>query len=218
LFIGHFAVGFASKKIAPRLPLGTAFVAAQLPDVIWPALVLAGVEKVAIAPGDTAFTPLRFESYPYSHSLLLGAVWGALFGLGYWLLRRDRRGALVIPALVVSHWVLDVVSHRPDVPVVPWGHYVLGLGLWNSVAATVVVEGALFVLGVAVYASATGGWRRRGSLALGVLAATLAAIYVSNIVGPPPPSVTAVGVVGLVAAPVFWVWGNWVDRRRASAA
>lgn len=218
MFIGHFALGFAAKRLAPRVPLGMALLAAQLPDVIWPPLVLLGAERVAIAPGDTAVTPLRFESYPFSHSLVLGAVWAALLGLFWLWRRRDPRGAAVLAALAVSHWLLDVASHRPDMPLLPSGGPLLGLGLWNSVAGTVLVESALFALGVGVYAAATGGWRAPGAVALAVLVLALAALYVANLVSPPPPSATAVAVAGLALLPVFWVWGNWVDRRRGAPA
>ena len=217
LFIGHLALGFAAKRWAPRVPLGTALVAAQLPDVIWPVLVLTGVERVAIAPGDTAVTPLRFESYPISHSLVLGAAWAGLLGLLWLWRRRDARGAAVLAALGLSHWLLDVASHRPDMPLLPSGGPLLGLGLWNSPLATVLVESALFAAGVALYAGATGGRRAPGSGALAGLVATLAVVYAANLQGPPPPSSTAVAVSALLLAPILWLWGNRVDRRRAAA-
>ncbi len=216
MFIGHFALGFAAKRLAPRVPLGTALLAAQLPDVIWPPLVLLGAERVAIAPGDTVVTPLRFESYPISHSLALGAIWAGLLGLLWLWRRRDGRGAVVLAVLGISHWLLDVASHRPDMPLLPSGGPLLGLGLWNSLTATVLVESLLFALGVGVYTAATGGRRAPGATALAVLVLALAALYAANLVSPPPPSATAVAVAGLALTPVFWVWGNWVDRRRGA--
>src|SRR3954462_9069437 len=113
MFIGHFAVAFAARRAEPSASLGTYFAAAQLSDLIWPVLVLAGVERVAINPGNTAFTPLRFESYPISHSLVTVLGWGVLFGAIHWWRRRRAAAAIWIAALVVSHWVLDFVSHRP---------------------------------------------------------------------------------------------------------
>jgi membrane-bound metal-dependent hydrolase YbcI (DUF457 family) len=138
MFLGHFAVAFAAKREAPETSLGMLFVAAQLPDVLWPMLVLAGVEKVRIDPGNTAVTPLDFVSYPYSHSLLFDLLWAALFALGYLAVARGRRAAVVIALAVISHWVLDAASHRPDVPVLPHGPYV-GLGLWNSRPASLFI-------------------------------------------------------------------------------
>lgn len=217
MFIGHFALGFAARRAAPRLPLGAAFLAAQLPDAIWPVLVLTGVEKVAIAPGDTAFTPLRFESYPISHSLLTVAAWSALLGILYAVWLKDRRAGLVAFGLGVSHWLLDFASHRPDLPLVPGGGARFGLGLWNSVPATLLVETLLFAAGAWLYWKASVSRSGRGRVALGVLACSLFLIHLGNAFGPPPPSVTAVGVVSLLAVPLAWFWGNWVDRRTAAA-
>src|SRR5882672_1710947 len=154
MFIGHFALGFAAKRAAPRLSVAALFAAAQLADLIWPFLLAAGVEQVRIQPGITAFTPLDFISYPYSHSLLALVLWGLLFGGACAVVVRDRRVMLVVAALVVSHWVLDWITHRPDLPLYP-GSAKVGLGLWNSVPATVVVESAMFAVGVWLYARAT---------------------------------------------------------------
>ena len=151
MFIGHFAVGFAAKRAAPRLSLAVLFAAAQFADLLWPVLVALGIEQVRIQPGITAFTPLDFISYPYSHSLLLLCVWGAVFGAICAAVVRDRRVWFVVFALVVSHWVLDWITHRPDMPLYP-GSAKVGLGLWNSIPGTIVVEVAMFILGVWIYA------------------------------------------------------------------
>lgn len=214
MFLGHFALGFAAKKVEPSLSLGTALVAAQLPDVIWPYLVLAGVEQVRVAPGDTAVTPLRFVSYPWSHSLLMVALWGAVLAAGHFAVRRRPLAASCLWMLAVSHWVLDFVSHRPDMPLVPWSPAVLGLGLWNSLPATLTVEFFLFACGVALYFGATSARDRVGRYAPAALAATLAVLYLASVFGPPPPSDRAVawsGVIGLV----FVIWAAWADRHRA---
>jgi hypothetical protein len=215
MFLGHFALGFAAKKVDARLSLGTAFVAAQLADVAWPVLVLSGVERVAIAPGDTAVTPLRFESYPYSHSLVALALWGAAFGALHYLWRSRARAAILLALLVVSHWVLDVVSHRPDVPLAPWGDAVLGLGLWRSRPATLAVEGLLFTGGVAIYFAATRGRDGAGRWGLATLVGVLGIAYLAAVFGPPPPSVSAVALAGLVGAALLMPWAAWVDRHRS---
>lgn len=214
MFIGHFAVAFAAKKIEPEVSLGTTFAAAQLADVVWPVFVLTGIERVAIAPGDTAVTPLRFESYPYTHSLVAAVLWGAAFGGLHYLSRRRPRAALVLGLLVVSHWVLDVASHRPDMPVTPWGPLRLGLGLWDSVPATVLVEGALFAAGVWLYASATRARDRVGLYGFAALVAFLVALYAGNLLGPPPPSPAAIGWAGILGAAILLVWAAWIDRHR----
>ena len=165
MFIGHIGLAFAAKKVAPRPSLGTLALAAQLVDGVWPVFLLLGWEKVEIVPGITAVTPLLFVSYPYTHSLAAGAVWALLLAGGYYLLRRDGVGAGWIAALVVSHWILDFISHRPDMPLWPGGPKV-GLGLWNSVPATLAVEFALFAGGIWLYLSATRARDRVGTWAL----------------------------------------------------
>jgi hypothetical protein len=213
VFIGHFAMAYAAKRWAPRTSLATLFAAAQLPDVLWPGLLLAGVEHAEIAPGDTAFTPLRFDSYPVSHSLVTVVAWGALFGAIHFWRERRRTDAIVLALLVVSHWVLDFVTHRPDMPVWPGGPR-LGLGLWNSVGATVVVELAMFAAGVALAAASTRPRDRFGRWGFAVLAVLLLAIYAANAAGPPPPSMGVVALAGLVGALLFLALAAWVDDHR----
>src|SRR5580765_4994816 len=155
MFIGHFALGLAAKPQAPRVSLAMLFAAAQLADLLWPFLLAAGVEQVRIDPGNTAFTPLDFISYPYSHSLLMLLLWGAALGFVY----RSSTGKngstfAILALLVVSHWVLDFVTHRPDMPLYPGGPKI-GLGLWNSVPATVAVEVAMYAAGVWIYMRST---------------------------------------------------------------
>src|SRR5512141_285043 len=107
MFLGHFATAYAAKKLAPRTSLATLFAASQLPDLVWPCLVLAGVEHATIAPGDTAFTPLRFDEYPISHSLITVAAFGALFGAVHFWRKRRALDGVVLALLAVGHWVLD---------------------------------------------------------------------------------------------------------------
>lgn len=207
MFIGHLGVAFGASAAEPRLRLGTAFVAAQLPDAIWPALVLAGVERFAIAPGDTVVTPLRFEHYPWSHSLLMVVVAGLGFGLAAADRRSRLRQGLLLATLAVSHFGLDWVTHRPDLPLVPGSDAFHGLGLWNSLAGTLAVELSLFAAGVVLYVR--GAARRGPALAL---AATLFVVHLGNLFGPPPPSTTAVTFSALLLIPLLWWWGNRVDR------
>ena len=212
MFIGHVAVGLAAKRAAPRLSLAALIAAAQFADMLWPILLLAGLEQVRIDPGNTRLTPLDFVSYPYSHSLLLLMIWGAVFG---WLVRRrDPRSFWIIAALVVSHWLLDVVTHRPDMPLYPGGPK-FGLGLWNSVPATVAVELAMFVAGVWLYFQTTRARDRVGVVATWSLLAFLLVIYAANVGAPaPPPSVFAIAIVGIVGAVVLTLWAWWADRHR----
>ena len=221
MFIGHFAVALAAKRSAPRASLGWLFAACQLPDLIWPVLLLVGAERARIAPGDTAFTPLAFDHYPWSHSLLLVVVWAALFALLYSSRTRDRRGAIAVAVLVTSHWVLDWVTHRPDLPLVPpplpGSGVRAGLGLWNSVPATLVVELVLFAAGVWLYAGATRPRDRTGKVAFRGLVLFLLLVYSTNAFSPPPPGMTAVAVGGLAIWLLVW-WGAWADGHREAGS
>jgi membrane-bound metal-dependent hydrolase YbcI (DUF457 family) len=207
MFLGHVAVGLAASAREPRLRLGTAVLAAQWADTVWPVLVLAGVERFTIAPGDTAVTPLRFDHYPWSHSLVALALWSAAFAV----VIRARTGAALAAGLagaaVLSHWLLDFVSHRPDMPIGIGGPKV-GLGLWNSVPATVAVEATLFGAAIAHYLR-----RRAVTKGFWILIAVLSAAYVANLAGPPPPSVTAVVASAIVLVPILWWWANRVEGR-----
>lgn len=216
MFIGHVGLAFAAKKVAPRPSLGTLALAAQLVDGVWPVFLLLGWEKVEIVPGITAVTPLLFVSYPYTHSLAAGAVWALLLGGGYYLLRRDGVGAAWIAALVLSHWALDFISHRPDMPLWPGGPKV-GLGLWNSVPATLAVEFALFAGGLWLYLSATRRRDRIGTWALAAFVTLLAVLYLAAVFGPPPPSVQVLAMSGLLGW-LFVVWTYWIDRHRKAVA
>jgi len=213
MFIGHYAVALAAKRAAPRTSLATLFAAAQLLDLAWPLLLILGIERVRIAPGDTAFTPLDFESYPWTHSLLAVAVWAVAFALLYRRRSNDTQAAIVVGALVMSHWLLDLLTHRPDLPLAPGGGVRVGLGLWNSVPGTLAVEGTLFVLGVAAYATGTRARNRTGAVAFWALVVFLAVVHLGNAFGPPPPSARAVAWLAL-AIWLFLPWAAWIDRNR----
>ena len=208
MFVGHFAVGFAAKRVAPQVSLGTLFLAAQFIDLLWPTLLLLGLERVSIDPALSG-APLRFEHYPVSHSLLGVLGWAALLGVVYLLLTRNRRGAWVIALLVASHWLLDVLVHRPDLPLLFVGGPRVGLGLWNAPLLELLLELGLFAACFAAYLSTPSA--RLAGYKPWVLAVLLLVIQITNAVGPVPPSVDAIAWVGqaqwlLIAA------GYWADR------
>jgi hypothetical protein len=217
MFIGHYAVSLAAKRAAPRTSLGTLIAATAFLDLVWPILVLAGVEHVEVDPGNTAFTPLAFTSYPWSHSLLMSVLWAVLFGAAYYAVRPYRAGALVVGALVFSHWVLDAIVHRPDLPLTPHGSTRVGLGLWNSIPGTLVVELAMFAAGVWLYVSSTRARNRVGNVGLAALIITLLVIYTANLLGPPPPSATAIAWTDMGQWLVV-AWAAWVDRHRTPSS
>ena len=216
MFLGHFGLAFAAKRVAPRPSLGTAVLAAQWADGVWPILVLLGLEQVQIRPGITRVTPLDFVSYPYSHSLVADLVWAAIFALVYGTLRKDWRGAGWLAVLVMSHWVLDVVAHRPDMPTWPGGPK-LGAGLWDSMAATLVAEFVLFGIGLWLYMRSTVARDVLGKVLLWTFAITLAVLFLAAVFGPPPPTVFALAVTGLLGW-LFVVWAYWIDRHRTAVA
>lgn len=217
MFIGHFAVGFAAKRAAPRASLGALMAAPLALDLLWPLFLMAGLESVRIDPGNTAFTPLDLHDYPYTHSLAGALVWSLLYAGAYAAVTRYRRGAVVIGLGVFSHWVLDFVTHRPDMPLWPGSATNVGLGLWNSRAGTMSVEVAMFVAGVWAYASATRARNRRGAISFWALVALLAVLYASTAFGPPPPSADAIKWMGVIAW-LFVPWAWWIDRNRSVVA
>lgn len=213
MFLGHYATGFAAKKISPRTPLPLLLLASQFIDHLWPVFVMFGIERVAIVPGITAFTPLDFLYYPWTHSLLMSMAWGVGLGAVVYAFRKEMREAAVVAALVPGHWVLDLLSHRPDLPLAPGTEAMFGLGLWNSVPGTIAVEVAVFVAGLVLYWRATPDASRRSRLILASLVAFLLVIYASNTFGPPPPSVEMIGVAGnALWLIILWAW--WVERKK----
>ncbi len=215
MFIGHFAMSFAAKKPAPNISLGTLFVAAQFLDLIWPIFLLLGIETVKIVPGDTVFTPLDLHDYPISHSLLTVLGWSVLFGGGYYVVKRSTRGSLILGAAVFSHWLLDFLTHRPDLPLYPGSSTYVGLGLWNSIAATLIVEGILFVTAAVIYRRATTAIDKTGTYAFVALIVFLVVIYFTNAFGPPPPDEGSLSFVALTQW-LFVPWMYWIDRHRKS--
>ncbi len=216
MVIGHYAVAMAAKRVAPRTSLGTLIAAAIFLDLLWPVLVLLGIEVVTVTPGVTPVTPLTFVSYPYSHSLLMSVVWGLLFAGGYYVARRYVAGVIALGVLVVSHWVLDAVVHVPDLPLTPWGSTRIGLGLWNSPSLTLGVELGLFAFGALLYAGTSSPRDSKGTWGLALMIALMLLIYVAAIFGPPPPSASVVAWSDMGQWLVVALAG-WVDRHRRAS-
>jgi membrane-bound metal-dependent hydrolase YbcI (DUF457 family) len=217
MFIGHFAVGFAAKRLAPRTNAALLITAAIFLDILWPIFVLLGWEKVRVDPGNTRYTPLDFMSYPWSHSLAMSLVWATLFASAYYVLTRYRPGALMIWVGVFSHWVLDWITHAPDMPLYPGGPRV-GLALWNSIPGTMAVELLMFAAGVLLYVRATRARDRIGRYAFLAYVLLLLFAYVSDRFSGPPASVDEIVWFGLVASAVMIPWAWWFDRHREPRA
>jgi hypothetical protein len=213
MFIGHFAVGLGTKKAAPQVKLGTLFFAAQFLDLFWPVLIIAGIEHVRINPNALPFLRLDLYDYPISHSLFTSFLWSGLVGGAYYLVNKSKRNAFIVGCAVFSHWLLDYISHVPDLPLAPGVSTFVGLGLWNSTIATIIVESALFFIGTFLYLRTTKAIDKTGVIALWALLIFLAITYIANIVGPPPPDAGPVGWMAL-AMWLFIPWGYWIDRHR----
>jgi len=213
MFIGHFAAGFAGKHYASKVNLAWLVIAGALVDLVWTVLLLSGIEHARIVPGLTQANPLDLYDFPWSHSLLADLGWAALAGALWWGWRKDARGAVVIGAVVFSHWVLDLISHTADLPLWPASSIKVGLGLWRSLPATLIVEGTIWLVGLAIYVRATRPLDRRGGLGLWVYAALMTALFAMSFAGPPPPDVQVVAYVNLTIVPLL-LWPAWFDRHR----
>lgn len=212
MFIGHFGAAFAAKKIDNKPSLGTLFMASQFIDLLWPIFLILGLEKVKIDPGNTAFTPLDFIYYPFTHSLFGTVVWALLFAGIYYFIRKNLKVSLILAVLVISHWFLDLLTHKPDLLVFPFMDYKVGLGLWNSIPATLIVESLIFAGGVFLYLKSTRAKNKIGSIGLWSLIIFLIVVYLANVFGP-PPSENEIGYAGL-ALWILVAWAYWVDKNR----
>jgi len=213
MFIGHFGVAFAAKKAAPQTSLGTLILAAQFLDFLWPVFLLLGIEQVKIVPGKFRISPLEFVDYPITHSLLMAALWAVLFAGIYYGFSHKARPAFVLAAVVLSHWVLDFIVHRPDLPLIPGGKARVGLALWNSMPAAVAAELVCFGAGVWIYVSCTRSRDNIGSYAFWALTGFLFFGWVSTLFAGAPPNVTSLawgGLAMVLTAP----WGWWADKHR----
>ncbi len=217
MFIGHYAVALGAKDLTPKVSLGTLFLAAQLADLLWPLFLILGLEHVRIDPSNTAFTPLDFYDYPISHSLVGAIAWSVVMGGLYYAIRKDLKTSGVLGLVVFSHWILDFITHRPDLPFGLGVNLTFGLRLWNSVSGTMIVEGALFIAGIALYLRATSAKDNIGRYGFWSLIILLVLIYLASIVGPPPPSESSIAIVGNLGW-LFVIWAFWIDRHRSVSA
>jgi hypothetical protein len=196
VFVGHYSVSFAAKRYDPSLPLWLLFLAVQFLDVLWAPLILLGIEHVRIVPGITRSNPLDLYYMPFTHSLVAAVLWSvAIAGMFKVLVPRARPiSAVVLGSAVFSHWLLDLLVHRPDLPLYDDTAKV-GLGLWNFPALAFVLEGALLFGGIALCIRS--GAVRPASVTIfgGVMLGIQAYLFF----GPPPVSAHAAAATALIA-------------------
>ncbi len=215
MFIGHFGVGLGAKKAAPALSLGTLFVAAQFLDLLWPNLLLLNLEHITLHPELEGNKAIAFTDFPISHSLLMAMVWSLLFGGLYWVFKKNLKSAYILAICVLSHWILDLVVHFPDLPLYPGSSLLLGFGLWNSTIGTLLVEGAIFITGLTIYLKTTEAKNKTGKIVFWILIALLVLTHVWSMFPSGPLSATAIAW----SAQFQWIFvllAYWADHNRTS--
>jgi hypothetical protein len=213
MFIGHFGLALAAKKLAPKTSLGTLILAADFVDLLWPIFLLLDIEQVRIVPGITRMSPLAFVSYPFTHSLAMVLLWSLVVAGLYFGLRGYPRGAWMVGLLVLSHWFLDFLVHRPDLLLWPGGGIKLGLGIWNSAALTIISEVLCFGIGIWLYIDMTRPVDNAGKYALWSMLIFLFVAWAGSMLGGAPPS-EAVVAWGAMAVWILVPWGWWIDNHR----
>jgi hypothetical protein len=222
MFVGHYAVGLAAKKFAPRTSLGLLIAAPILLDLLWPIFLLIGWEQVSIQPNPNPFLRLSFDSYPISHGLVAAIGWATLFASIYFGIARYLAGAIAVWVGVVSHWVLDYVVHRPDLPLYAStgrlytaGNRLFGLSLWNHRWITIAVEVLMLAAGVVIYLWTTKAKDQIGNIAFYAFVFVLVGLYAFVVFGPPPKSVKQLAI-GSLCTWLFAVWAWFFDSHRES--
>lgn len=217
MFSGHFGLGLGAKKAAPAISLGTLFIGVQFLDLLWPTFLLLGIERVEINPLGTSHVPLNFVYYPWTHSLLMAIVWGIVVGGIYYALRKNSRNSIILFFCVLSHWVLDLFVHHQDLPLVPGVNAFLGWKLWDYPGIELPLELLIFIIGLLLYLRVTSAKDSIGKYAPWGFAVFLLAIHLANVLGPPPPSVTAIAWAGQLQW-LFVALAYWIDRHRTAIA
>jgi hypothetical protein len=210
MFIGHFGLGFGAKKLDRTVSLGTYFLAAQFLDLIWPIFLLLGWEKAEPIPNGPPLENLDFVSYPYSHSLFFALIWGLLFGIIYYMVKKKKKTAILLGFLVLSHWILDFFTHIPDLPLTPWSSYKVGLGLWNYPATTIIIESIIFIGGIIIYLKNSALKSKGAYISLFILILLLALTYASSFFSPPPTSTNLLAKLALIQW-LFVLWAYLTD-------
>lgn len=213
MFVGHLAIGFIAKQIEPKVSLGTWIVAVLFSDLLVFPLLIAEIESFKSQPGAVT-NRMVGQNIAYSHSLLMTAIWAFLLAAIYFLWRRYLRGAGLLFGAVLSHWLLDFISHRPDMPLAPGRDEVFGLGLWNSIPATLIVEGGFWLLTIFLYARAAKPQNRAGKYAFWIGIILLTLLWFGNINSSMDPNPVRAGIGGLIVFSLIIGWAYWINKVR----
>ncbi|MGD2054058.1 MAG: hypothetical protein PVG45_08110 [Gammaproteobacteria bacterium] len=215
MFIGHYGVSFAAKAVKPALPLWVLFLAVQLVDVFWAIFVLLGIEKVRIVPGITATNPLDLYYMPYTHGLVTSLIWALAAVVVVRAMPNINRwgSAAVVGIAVFSHWLLDLVVHRHDLPLYSDAHKV-GLGLWNFPATAFTLEILLLAGGMVLYAKNTRASSRFNLYGMILFGLLMIGIQAMVFFGSPPETDTEVATSALVSYFLFAALAFWLERGR----
>ena len=217
MLVGHFAIALAGKRAAPTVSIGTLTLASMLPDLLGLVFILTGLEHWRMVPGARGVDRAELYDIALSHSLVMDVVWGLLFAGVYRWRRGDNTSAAIVFAAVVSHWVLDFISHKPDMLLAPGTSRVYGLGLWTSLPWTVAIEGGLWLAALIAYVGVARAKNRAGVYAFWGVVALLTASWISNFTAPAPPaaqSPTSGAIVALAFFSLIIAWAFWMNRLR----
>ncbi len=214
MLLSHIAAGLGSKKIAPRVSLCTLILASELADVVWILLVLLGIEHFRIVPGYTLMSPYDMYDSPFSHGLLSNLIIAVIFSGIYFLIKKDRRSAIIIGFVVLSHWILDFISHRPDMVLIgnsgPFG----GLELWRSYWGTLVVEIGLLIVGLVYYISSTKARRTLAFLPLILFVLFLVFMLIGWLLVTPSDNIIGGCVMNGIVFLILFTLAYWTDTLR----
>jgi len=215
MFVGHYGPSFAGNAFKKTIPVWVLFIAVQLLDVFWSIFVLLGIEKVRIVPGITRTNPLDLYYMPYTHSLDGALLWSVAAGIVYWLFRRADgwSSAAVVSAAVFSHWILDLIVHRPDLPLYD-NSLKVGLGLWNLPVAALALELTFLFGGMTLYLRSTKAIAAGGRYGMVVFGWVMVCLQVYIFFGPPPSSDRAAAITALVLYLVFAAVAYWLEKKR----
>jgi hypothetical protein len=214
MFIGHYGAALAAKRWAPRVSLGWFFLAVQLLDVLFASFVVAGIEKMRIVPGFTAYNPYDLYSMPYTHGLVGAYGWSVLAAIVVALLSRDRRAGVVFGACVFSHWLLDLPVHTPDMPLLGDTSTKVGLGLWNHVYLALLAELVALAIGAWLWLqSSPSNAPGARNVTIGFFVVLLVFLATTPFM-PNPTSPNAFAAMALFGYGLLAFAAAWVDRKR----